>query len=377
MRTPRSAHLSALALPALAWISLAAEELSAQRMVWPPGYDTRAGGSAQELPFSLPDQVDGNRSMILMTGSSLQPLAGTTISGLAFRRDAVHPDSYAGFSCNMEIRMGPIASATRLPAPIREPFSAPSTRVIWGDFDVPRASAGSGLPPFSLSISLRVPYAYAGGDLGIDMVVEPVASTGRPTLWRRDAVLLRQQDEAFARARGTATLGRTDPARYRPLAWIDPESLYPGGRLLSRAEQTPNVFGLPALHYIGLPVDVPLETIGFPAGSRLLSTGLEYTLTTTADMSKLWGQAVVDLPLPNDPRLVGAQLSSQWFILDPTLPDPLPILASAGVDWRIGPQPRSEPRYGRTIWGRGPDNWGADFAARISPPDYVPVIEFR
>lgn len=365
----------AVFLPVACSLVLAASEgIRAQgSYVWPPGYASTPGNSAQGLPFSVsPNHTPlGSRSTVLLTAQYLQPLVNRTLTAIAFRRDRQHGGSYAAASGIVEVRIGPVTSALSLGRSPTEVFSSESTRAKRGSLVVPGASFPSGAAPFSAVIDFDEPYTYTGGDLAIDVTF----TTSAPVTWRRDAVWVDPGVGAQVQTLGSGAAGS---GGLTPITAVEAGSFHPGGELITRVEALSLPAGQPLAQLFGLvSAPTPLAVYGLPPGTELHLQSFTSLPGVSADRSVYFARATASVSVPNLASLVGTVIGTQWLALDPALPVAVPLNLTNGLQLEVAAAPAATSDWGRTLWARGCRIGDAHLASEIGPIDYVPVIEFR
>jgi hypothetical protein len=355
------------------------------RVVWPTGYDSVAGGAAQEAPFSvssarLPLAPLRVRSAVSIAGATLPFGPGTTITAIALRRDALYGTTYPAQSGQVQLHIGTIASAEQTTGAFNLDWQSQSLAAL-GALSLPAASRPStGAAPFGVRIPFQKPWVYPGGDLRIDLTWTGVAGS----MWRRDAVALGDRQSARAVTRGSGCPGSEGRVAY---AWVDPELAVAGGVLDVRLEGAVLSPILPAVHLLGFdrstfngaPLPASLGPVGGPAACFLHTDVVATQVVPLGDRSTLYSRGRARWPVPADPTLVGSRVSAQSLVPDPAIGTRLPFTASNALGIAIGAPvpPASASRYlGRTAWKYGAVGWGNDGGV-LSPRNYVPIIEFE
>lgn len=345
--------------------------------VWPPGYDTVPGGSAQATPFSIsPNTATANtRALFTLKAASLPFGPGTVINELAFRRDSQFAVGYASANGRLRVKIGVVPDAMRPAGRIQSVWVDTPTEVFNGAPITlpPAAFPGTGtVAPFNLIITFTKPFTYLGGDLGID-----VEFTGpRNTVWNRDAVQLPYDESGDFRHIGPGCPGSTT---YGPSLWVDVQDLRPGGAVNLHLDGCSKITPSLAVFFFGtpLPASIPLVTTGFgPLCSAHVSPAISVT-SLIGDVSTRYARSQINIPLPNNALLIGAPLSFQALALDYFVQSGLPMVVSNGLDVICGAPSGAPPvEYGRTIWLWGSLGNNRVDGAFVSPPNYVPVIRF-
>ncbi|MFN3242387.1 MAG: hypothetical protein ACE37K_12840 [Planctomycetota bacterium] len=349
--------------------------MTAQYHYWPAGFANQPGGSAQATPFSIsPNTATSNtRALCTLKAASLPFGPGTVLNELAFRRDSQHATGYPAVNGNLRVKIGVVPDAMRPSGRFQSAWLGEPQQVFNGTpFSLPNAPfPGSGTAaPFDLVIPFTKPFTYLGGDLGID-----IEWTGPPnTDWKRDAIQLPFDQSGDFRALGAGCPGSTT---YGPNLWVDVQNLRPGGSINLRLDGC----APPALasFYLGLPTTSPVPLSPFGLGATCAAhIGPALTWNSlVGDVSTRYARARLDLPLPNDPLLIGAPLSFQALALDFFVASSAPFVSSNAIDVICGaPSGIAPVEYGRTIWvwgSRGNNRVDGSF---VSPPNYVPVIRF-
>ncbi|MBI5849937.1 MAG: hypothetical protein HZB39_02695 [Planctomycetes bacterium] len=351
-----------------------AAPLRAQGRVWPAPYATAPGESAMDTPFTITsfDASQGSRCATLIRAATLPFGVGSVLNAIAFRRDAVRPDTYATRSGAYEIYIGSVNDAATHGPGMRGIWLQQPVRAGAGNLSLPLAVPPSGgTAPFTIVAPFQFAWTWPGGDMAYDIVF-----TGSPgTPWRRDAAYRTPRVDAQGWSIGT---GCTSSSGFIPQPWLDPDTAVPGGTLALRVQGAPLPAGGVAIMMLGLPrgFGVPLDPIGFPVGCKT-HVGAFYTLgVPTGAPSRLYAQAIASVPIPATPTLAGAVLATEWVILDLALGTALPFAISDGFAFQIGTG-ATLPNYGRSIWAYGSTQIGASYSGRLAEPDYVPVTEFR
>src|SRR5690606_25678220 len=157
----------------------------------PVGYANKPGNSAMATPLSVAKstRLHTTRVMTSIRGSTLPVSRGQSITRIAWRRDAMHSQSYSGVSGHLRIRMGVVPDARDLSGACQDAWESSAVEVVRRRaYSVSSAGApGSGrAAPFLPPIEFDTPFVYEGGDIAVE--IEFTGPAG--AVWRRDAVQL-------------------------------------------------------------------------------------------------------------------------------------------------------------------------------------------
>jgi hypothetical protein len=335
-----------------------------------------AGNDGPAVTLVAGFATDG-RQQILVDESHLQGLVGTTISGLAFRRDAgssrALPPGFADLVVTLSIAPHAAAHARSRFDANHDPIVARRTVVFQGQAALPASPSAKGRTVAwtnsldVVEIRFQNGFAYTGGTLCIEIVGrrDPVQSS---SWWPVDAVSdpARGIVTPFGDACGPFSFVH-GPTRVRTTLTATPSQLVPGCTVRFTADGNA---GQPAALLIGLaprtpplPLDAPL-----PIGG----SGCKLYVDAFAAMSGSFapsrppipaGEASFALPVPDDPAVLAARFFVQAVelgrpiltgnALDCTIASAIPSLGLALVYEDLAPTGPA-PEYGRVDTTRGP-----------------------
>lgn len=381
---------SRMSLPGCCSMLAIAAALPSQ-FVWPATYATAPGNAVMNAPFTAQSghATNTTRCMVVIDGPSLPFPTGTPITQIALRRDVGYPNQgYTGSTGTLRVRIG---------AAIAPPDQIQDVRFsrLWGNtwteaaviqnFAVPAAPPpGSSIPPFGIVIPFTNTYTWNGGPLAIDIVYTPNSGSSQ---WRIDA---------FAEPRpqhGTSTqtlLGCPASNGFTPYHYALPETTMPGANLVVQVEGGPlpaspaalenfafHLIGLQNATYQGIPLPVPLASVGGPAGCSLGIDPMLTYLVFVDNKSKQFSRAANSVPLAPAPILVGAILYSQWLLPDSGQNAPLGLAVSDAQAITLGQiAPPTFTRSARTIWKYGATGFDNE-SGRMVPDGYGPILQFN
>src|SRR5690606_11216255 len=96
--TGRTARIAGLLAGAVLWGHGTSAAQESTTVVWPVGYANKPGNSAMATPLSVAKstRLHTTRVMTSIRGSTLPVSRGQSITRIAWRRDAMHSQSYSG-----------------------------------------------------------------------------------------------------------------------------------------------------------------------------------------------------------------------------------------------------------------------------------------
>lgn len=299
-------------LPKSALFSCLTAALCAQAPVFVPAHAAAAEGDSARMVEGL---GHAGRQQILLAASHLASAQGHDLISLSFRRD--HTGAFAGDGGEVDLVLRVAAAGRPVHAPAVDlAANAPgAVEVFRGRLTLPVASATAAASTAwsgdnVVTIPFALPYAYAGGDLCVDLEGTPVG--GAPVIWYPDAVA--DDVAGVVTPVGFPCGSHTDFGGQRN-ASVAAAELIPG--------ETPrfNAWGTPgALAFLGLGVGVRSSTIdlGF-IGAPGCGLGIDPVVTLPTVVSAplfdqmTSGLAILSVPLPNQSSLLATHLGAQWF----------------------------------------------------------------
>jgi len=307
--------------PLLSAVALAATTpLIAQGIVLPPAAtsaDARANGPLAGASIS-------GRQQFLLGAGRLAPIAGSTISSIAFRRDSAFRAALNGGGGTVTISLSTIAKAPLSASPVfAENRGSRVVQVYSGPITIPPSAAltGNATASWNSSDTIVIPFTtsfdYSGGTLCVEIDGRQVA-TQESDFW--------PIDHDYEDAGGTAQVVGSGCGRF---ASPFPETASAWGNLLRIGSTlrltTMGQPGTPAILLLGATrrqLPAPLAFLGAP-GCGLYIDAPAITLTTTLNTPAQPGRpgfGNLRLQLPVDGALQGASLYAQWADIEIALP---------------------------------------------------------
>jgi len=93
------------------------------------------------------------------------------------------------------------------------------------------------------------------------------------------------------------------------------------------------LLGFSNTDWSGIPLPLNLGFLGMPACDLLVAPHISVGLTTTA-FGPGNGRAILPVPIPGTPSLVGLPFFAQWYVVDPG-PAPVPGAMTRGLAMTI------------------------------------------
>lgn len=308
----------------------AATPLAAQAVVVPASHSTAEGGGALWAPgLAVP-----LRQQILVDAAHLPGLAGRSLTGLQLRRND-HQRSFAAGRVHWSVTLSTATRDSRSASTLfADNRGADAVQVFQGTVTVPASPAPTAATvPWTadntVAITFTTPFIYRGGTLCIELAgaADPNAAVDS---WPIDA--------AWDPVSGSIVdVGRGCGAYHGgQWAFVEADTLVAGGTARFSAFGTPHG---PAFFVIGTGAFanvIPLGGLGAPEDCYGHVLGIVGYVSTTftgpvfPSAPAQGGMAVVQLPLPAQSWMLGAQFSSQW--LDLAQP---PFVASNAHLWTV------------------------------------------
>ncbi len=312
MNAPRSLALS-FAVASL----FASTSTQAQDVIVPATHASTEGSGGLMIPGLGTD----GRQQLLLDGVHLTGLQGRALRGLSFRRDLGDGSVMGGADIDLVVRLAPAARAVDAPATdFSANLGAGVVEVFRGRVHVPQSgSPATGIvpwaAPYTIDVPFQVDYAYAGGDLVVDVEGAPV---GVPDFhW--------VADQATSIAEGTVRVFGHGCGPHSPVlgtnSGIAPRELVPG------QVATFGLFGEPgALAILGIGLAprssaLDLTILGAPGCGLFVDPAMTATTVVSQPVHAAFavGHAEVRIPLPGDNALYNARFAAQWFEFGATL----------------------------------------------------------
>jgi hypothetical protein len=162
------------------WIALllAPHAHAQDSFVVPSANEAVEGSSNNTIPFSI---LGGDARFQQVYVDSDIPPGPFTIYGVAFRPDALQ-SSFTLEIPDVDIYLGNTDATTSLSSEFANNIGLVHTLVASGLLSLASASSGpvGGPPDFDIEIWFDQPFAYEGGNLLLDVFVQPYESTGNP-----------------------------------------------------------------------------------------------------------------------------------------------------------------------------------------------------
>lgn len=256
------------------------------------------------------------RLQIVLGESHLAGAVGATLQALRLRRDGARFDLRPGAAV-----VTVSASASRMldpdrPSPLFAANHSGSPTVLFQGTVVLAAAPGltdrhaaTWQVPDSVTIPFASPFLYAGGALCLQLDILPVSGNAS-SWWPIDAE--RSGPAGRASTRGQAC-GATAGLADRP-ASVDARTLRIGSTVVFSTLGIPSTT---AVLVLGATTVGPIDLGFLGAPGCKLHVLPEATLTAPVSAAILPGRpgaANVAVPLPHEPRLLGARLHSQWLL---------------------------------------------------------------
>jgi hypothetical protein len=296
-----------------------ASSLAAQVAVTvPPAFD------ATDAPSMLwvPGMTDTLRQQTIIDAVHLQPMVGRPLTAVLWRRNA-SDQAFLGGAADLVVRIAESTNVDSLSA--AESFAAnlgPNpVQVFAGTAVAPSSPSTPGpsvawSPDRTIRIQFQTPFVYHGGSLVVD-----VTGTARPgqstAFWPADAAW----DYASGTATSTGTACGTHVNSLGAWASAAATSLLPGASGQLTARGTNGGLAILVLGAVAFAPGLPLQALVPEARSGcevFVPVPFDMVFTTftnplrPADAS---GSAVVTLPIPRQPWVLGAAFGTQWMDL--------------------------------------------------------------
>lgn len=358
------------------------------QFVWPAAYATAPGNAVLNAPFSVrPGHPTATtRMMVVIDPSSLPFPIGTALTRLSLRRDVGYASQgYAGLSGNLTVRVGRVLAP---PADVRDVRfarlwdGAPTTvyrNMSPALFTAPGAAPpGSSVPPFNLVIDFTTSHVWQGGPLGVELLFTPTSGT---SVFRVDAFLRPSPRNGTSRLAGTGCAGSNG---FVPMHHVLPETARPGAVLTTQVDGIRSgqaiafhMLGQQNATWLGLPLPFGLAAFGAPPTCFLRIDPVVIATVPCGNPSALFARATSYAPIPAVSAAVGADLYSQWLLLDGGLAAPLQVTVSDAQRITLGPiAPTPATVFARTIWKYGATGYDDD-SGRMVLDDSGPVLRFN
>jgi hypothetical protein len=291
-----------------------------QTLVVPAAYDAVEGPAVA----GIAGFTQARTMQVLIDARHLAAMQGASITALAFRRDGQFAEALAAGRCELVVRLAAATRAAVEPLPELARNRAAPIEVFRGEVDLPAAPAVSGAAPwrapFAVAIALTAPFAYAGGDLCVEIEGSPTAEAPAP-FWPVDAV----SDGVRGDVQRLGTACGPFVGRDRRNHTTAASDLVVGrtARFVSRG--LAGATGFLSIALAPLPVPIDLTAIGAP-GCFAYVSGIAVIAARygPALAAEFGGAANAVVHIPNDAALLGASFASQWL-------DPGPPLATSNA----------------------------------------------
>lgn len=292
--------------------------------------------AATDAPTALP--IPGfdrsGRMQIVVDASHLQPLVGTPIFGMRFRRDASSDTTRTAGVANLVVTMAP---ATRTSDALSEHFddnwpSDPAQRmtVFVGTAQLPASRSPTGRSVSfdnaedSVHIRFLTPYAYSGGALCIDIVGQPDANAQAP-YWPVDATRLPVSGQVQSIGATCAHAGTT----YPPTTVAD-YALVPGSTAWFTGRAAPQSSGAMLIGIAAPPIDLAALGLGGPGCELAVTPYATLPIAfTTAPNDPGLGRSSVSLQIPGGAAALGFAFRTQFAALTS------PIMTTNALDCQV------------------------------------------
>ncbi|MBK8974574.1 MAG: hypothetical protein IPM29_01475 [Planctomycetes bacterium] len=291
----------------------AAAAVVAQTDVVVPAAQAGAEGDSARMVEGL---GHAGRQQILVHVSHLAPLAGRRLTALTFRRDHTADFTGLGGEIDLVVRVGAAGRTVTAPSRTFADNVVGAVEVFRGRVTLPAASPSAPASAVwtgdnAVRVQFTTPYAYAGGDLCVDLAGAPVGTA--PIVWYPDAVS--DATTGIVTVVGTACGPFANPSGQR--TGVGPRGLVPGETARFTTWGTPGAFAILGLGG-GLrsqPLDLAL--VGAP-GCTLHVDPLITLVTVVSPPPfgpELGGLAQHRVPLPAQQSMLGVHLGAQWLEL--------------------------------------------------------------
>ena len=353
--------------------------------IWPPEFRWWTGEHAQATPFSLsPNQTATKaRNMTVINPASLPFGKGSTISGIAFRREGEGEGTYAAQTGGrLRVQFG-ATNRTELNLSHRfdDNWSQTPTIVFDQSLNLPQAPPPTGNPPFAIPVAFTKPWTYNGGGMAIDLLYSHTAAT---TEWFRDAATYSRGDRRGRSS--TIGPGCTGSNGMAPYTYALTGTALPGRELVialygSVPPVQPeefyaiNIVGYSTQNHGSTPLPFDLSLIGLGTGCKLYQNIIIFQAFTVTPANAQYSRAYALYPIPNSPFLANTAVYTQWFCFDSQVGSSLKVTASNGAEIFLG-EPGTPHNIGQTLWLYGASGGSTDMGETMPGQDYVAVIEF-
>jgi len=355
--------------------------------IWPSRYKYVSGETPQATPFTISPnhQSRQTRNMTLINPGSLSFKKGTSLSGIAFRREGESDMTYqAQTGGTLRVTLGE-SSRTELSMShsFRNNLPKTPTTVFNTSLNLPKVTPGTGWPPppFTIQINFTKPYAYNGGSLVIDLLYNNSSAISD---WYRDGDTMDRGD-LLGRS---ASIGRgcTGSNGYRPYTYGIPGTALPGRELMiymygavvpgkPEEKYAFNILGYTDKNFGPLPLPFDLSLVGMGSGCKLYQNIFFLDIITLDTTSPKYARGYALYDVPASPLFTGATLFTQWICNDSQVGSSMKFTVSNGAEIFLG-EPGKTPGYGQTLWLYGAKGDARDVGETSPGKDFIPIIRF-
>lgn len=261
------------------------------------------------------------RQQILLDAAHLDAARGRILHGLSFRRDLGAEPVMGGSDLDVIVRLAPAARtvdapstnfAANLGAGVVEVFRG---RIHVGQSTAPTSGVVTWDAPYTLEIPFQADYAYAGGDLVVEIEGTPLRAGGFHWV----------ADRASSLAAGTVQQIGHACGPHAPVhganSGVSPRDLVPGQVASFSLLGEPGALAILGIGLAPRAQSLDLTAFGAPGCGLFVDPVMTAATVLSAQIDPAFAvsAAQIRLPLPSDAAMFNARFACQWFEFGATL----------------------------------------------------------